>query len=359
MNANESLLPELKHGDALPPSSAVASTDRYTRTDMTRAASYTSPGPASDGLKVLTLDELLDYPFQEREVILEPWLTTQSLSMIHAWRGVGKTHVALNLAVAVATGGTFLNWSAPTPRRVLYLDGEMPGAALQDRAKMILGDRKGEMDLTHLRIVTPDAQPGSMPDLVTRAGQAVVEEVAMDVDLIIVDNISTLCRATGPENDAESWRAPQEWGLSMRRAGKSVLFIHHSGKRGTQRGSSKREDILDVVLNLTQPHDYSPDQGARFEIHYEKFRHAVGNEARAIEARLGTSNDGEAQWRWDYVRQPSTDEIVRLFGAGLTQDEIARRVQKDKSTVSRALTKARAEGRLSGALGPSGPDQVQ
>src|SRR5205807_1418487 len=41
-------------------------------------------------LKVLTLEELLRYPFPERELILGPWLTTQSLSMIHAWRGVGK-----------------------------------------------------------------------------------------------------------------------------------------------------------------------------------------------------------------------------------------------------------------------------
>src|SRR5437867_3298233 len=139
----------------------------------------------------------------------------------------------------------------------------MPGAALQARAKNILAGRSNSVDLSLLEIVTPDAQPSAMPDLVTRDGQASVESIALKSDVIIVDNISTLCRATGPENDAESWRAPQEWALRMRRLGKSVLFIHHSGKGGGQRGSSKREDTLDVVIHLRKPEDYTPDQGAR------------------------------------------------------------------------------------------------
>jgi RecA-family ATPase len=53
--------------------------------------------------------------------------------MLYAWRGVGKTHVALGIGFAVASGGTFLGWQATAPRRVLYLDGEMPGASLQSR----------------------------------------------------------------------------------------------------------------------------------------------------------------------------------------------------------------------------------
>lgn len=72
-------------------------------------------------VKVLTLDELLLFPFPKQEPILAPWLTTQSLAMIHAWRGVGKTHVALNIAMAIARGGSFLNWHAPKARSVLYL----------------------------------------------------------------------------------------------------------------------------------------------------------------------------------------------------------------------------------------------
>jgi RecA-family ATPase len=45
--------------------------------------------------------------------------------MLYGQRGLGKTHVALGIAYAVASGGAFLRWRAPVPRRVLYVDGEM------------------------------------------------------------------------------------------------------------------------------------------------------------------------------------------------------------------------------------------
>lgn len=42
--------------------------------------------------------------FKMREVILEPWLHSQDLCMVFAARGIGKTHFALSIAYAVATG---------------------------------------------------------------------------------------------------------------------------------------------------------------------------------------------------------------------------------------------------------------
>ena len=34
---------------------------------------------------------------------------------------------------------------------------------------------------------------------------------------------------------------------------KTVLFVHHSGKGGQQRGTSRREDVLDTVIALRYP----------------------------------------------------------------------------------------------------------
>ncbi len=42
----------------------------------------------------------------------------------------------------------------------------------------------------------------------------------------------------------------QSWLISLRKSGAAVLIVHHSGKRGGQRGISKREGILDLVINL-------------------------------------------------------------------------------------------------------------
>jgi len=103
-----------------------------------------------------------------------------------------------------------------------------------------------------------------MPDLATAEGQLLIEGIITEAPLIIVDNISTLVRSTERENDAESWREVGAWALRMRQRGRSVLFVHHDGKTGEQRGTSKREDTLDSVIQLKRPADYAPDQGARY-----------------------------------------------------------------------------------------------
>ena len=73
--------------------------------------------------------------------------------MLSAFRGVGKTQVAIGIAHAVATGGAFLHWNAPLPRHVLYVDGEMPGADLQERLRMFCPVTSGR-----LRILPMDEQ---------------------------------------------------------------------------------------------------------------------------------------------------------------------------------------------------------
>jgi hypothetical protein len=75
--------------------------------------------------------------------------------------------------------------------------------------------------------------------------------------VIFVDNISTLAR-TGRENEAESTSA----GVGARAAtrGRSVVFVHHAGKGGAQRGTSRREDVLDSVIALRRPQDYQADK---------------------------------------------------------------------------------------------------
>ena len=40
----------------------------------------------------LEIGELLSYSFPLQEPLLGPWLRKQSLAMVHAWRGIGKTH---------------------------------------------------------------------------------------------------------------------------------------------------------------------------------------------------------------------------------------------------------------------------
>lgn len=291
------------------------------------------------------IHEFLSRELPPREEILSPWLTTQSLSMIYAWRGVGKTHAALGIAYAVASGGKFLErWEAKKPCEVLYVDGEMSAAALQERLSAIVASSPKEPATGMLRIVTPDLQSGAMPDLATLEGQAEVNAVIGTAELIILDNLSCLARRGGRENDAESWLSVAEWVLTLRQQGKSVLFIHHAAKGGQQRGTSKREDLLDTVICLKRPPDYQPRDGAVFEVHYDKARGLAGDAVEPFEAKLTTDHHGAQSWATRSLTESTLDRVVELANEGLTKSEIATELDIHKSNISRAWRKAEELG---------------
>lgn len=317
--------------------------------------------PYGHPLLAVGLDDFIAMTLPTREPILSPCLMTQSLAMIYGWRGIGKTHVSLNVCYAVACGSQYLNWQAEKPRRVLLVDGEMPATALQERFAAIIASNGAVPAPGFLTIVTPDLQQGAMPDLSTEAGQQAISDAAdkADAELIVIDNLSCLVRGGARENDAESWVSVSEWALRQRQLGRSVLFIHHSGKNGQQRGTSKREDLLDVVIALRRPADYDPADGACFEIHYEKARHLSGSDVEPIEAKLTVHEQGMSTWAWRPVSESTHDRVVSLANEGLTQSEIAAELNIHRSTVMRIWRKADDEGLLEQKVTAKGANQYQ
>jgi len=81
-------------------------------------------------LVAVPVEELLAQEIKQREMLLDPLLPEQGLAMLYAYRGIGKTFLALGMAAAIASGARFLRWYAARPRRVLYVDGELPAATL-------------------------------------------------------------------------------------------------------------------------------------------------------------------------------------------------------------------------------------
>lgn len=296
-------------------------------------------------LRALDVHDLATMQFKMREVILEPWLHSQDLCMVFAARGIGKTHFALSVTYAIASGGSFAKWNAPTARRVLYLDGELPGGVMQKRLLMHCPDK--EPAKGYLRIFTPDLLPESrtLPDLGTFEGQEAIEPlIEDDTEVVVIDNLSCWVRS-GRENEAESWQPVADWILSLRRRGIAVLLIHHGGKNGQQRGTSKREDLLDVVIGLSRPADYEPTQGAVFVAEFTKARNLTGTEQESLELALCGDED-RAVWKWKTVDASTYERVATLAKEGLRPNEIAAELEINKSTVSRHLRKARESGHL-------------
>jgi AAA domain len=75
-------------------------------------------------------------------------------------------------------------------------------------------------------------------------GQRELERHLDGVDLLILDNLSTL--TNGSEGASDAWLPMQNFLLRLRRRGVAVLLVHHAGVNGRQRGTSRREDALDT-----------------------------------------------------------------------------------------------------------------
>ena len=296
-------------------------------------------------ISAVALEAFLMTKIPPRETLLAPWLAAQSIGMIFAQRGVGKTHFGAAVAYAVASGGKFLKWQAPKPRRVLYVDGEMAAVIMQERLAGIAAGADREPPKDFFRLVTPDLQESFIPDLATIEGQEAADRILAGAEFVVFDNISSLFRS-GEENTAESWATAQAWALSLRRRGVSSLFIHHAGKGGQQRGTSRREDVMDTIVALRRPTDYRSVEGARFEIHFEKARGLCGEDTEPFEVRLETI-DGVGIWTMKNVEDTTTQRVAECLDLGLTIREVASELGISRSATHRHKKKAVELGFLS------------
>ena len=89
---------------------------------------------------VVTSSQLRDLHLIPRKRLLGDWFCEGDLGFIFAFRGVGKTWLALAIAQTLSTGGKLGDWQAPAPVKVLYVDGEMPPDLMRDRCGGLQGN---------------------------------------------------------------------------------------------------------------------------------------------------------------------------------------------------------------------------
>lgn len=89
----------------------------------------------------------------------------------------------------------------------------------------------------------------------------------------MLDNLSSLFRGV-EENSADDWEVILAWLLKCRRYGISVVIIHHSGKDGSQRGTSRREDAAawSIKLDAVGREDVAEGE-IKFQAIFTKVRH--------------------------------------------------------------------------------------
>jgi hypothetical protein len=297
--------------------------------------------------------ELATLDLPERETILDPILDSKSIALLYGPRGLGKTFVALGIAWAAASGGSFLGiawaaasggsflgWRAGRPHRVVYVDGEMAAVDLRRRLALFGPTPPG------LDFILADLGRDAMPDLGHYEGQCRLMESWGWPDLVVLDNLTTLVgRRTG---DPDRWHQFEQFLMLQRRYGRAVLMLHHANKKGLQRGTSRREDVVDLVMAIRRPAGYRAREGARFEIHFEKARGLHGAAVQPLEAQLVAEGDGTAgtAWRWQPAPEHPIEKTARLLRKGVKVADIAARLGVSVATAYRLRQSAGDLGRL-------------
>ena len=280
--------------------------------------------------RLIRARDLMVADLPERRVLIDPLFTNKTLALLYGPRGLGKTFVAMGIAWAAASGGSFLGWQASRPMRVVYLDGEMAATEMRDRLALF-----GPVPETLMFMLADLGTAAAIPDLGTQRGQ--VDLLALlppdRPHLLVIDNLASLVGFRS--KDPDPWRTVQRFLMMLRRHRTAVLVVHHANKQGHQRGTSRREDIVDLVMAIRRPADYQPSEGARFELHFEKTRSLHGTAIEPIEARLTVDADGRAQWSWTRTEAQEFDRVAALLHDGLNPNQIARELGISKSKAYR------------------------
>jgi hypothetical protein len=200
--------------------------------------------------RLLSLADIRALP--DIEPLIEGVIDHGTVSVLAGESGKGKTFLALDWALHVATG-----WSAWHGHRVRR------GKVLYIAAEGVYGLRKRLAAWEHVYGVVPDGQMtviGSAVQLAASGDLAGLVHVAGSYDLVVIDTLSRT--AAGLEENSATDMATYVDACyqirdAARSAGRTVLVIHHAGRdKSRERGSTAIKANVDgqIMLEAEDPH---------------------------------------------------------------------------------------------------------
>jgi hypothetical protein len=137
-------------------------------------------------------------------------------------------------------------------------------------------------------------------------------------------------------------------------------MLHHVSKEGSQRGTSAREDNLDISILLKMPNDYTPEDGCRFICHFSKARIATKDLPLIsdTEFKLVEQDSGHLTWEWKNVKKERKKEILKMLDDGLDYETITKNLGITKGYISRIRKDALSQGLITPEGKLTGPGSL-
>ena len=288
--------------------------------------------------------ELKTLKLSPRLIVIDDWCFQGDLGFVFARRGLGKSWLGMYVAHCLATGHDIGPWKVPHHHKILYIDGEMSPNEIQWRDQ-VLGEPTA--NLTYINHEILFERSGRIMNLADSELQDAIIDLCKKQGhtILFLDNLSTLVSGID-ENKTIDWERILPWLLRLRREHITVFFIHHAGRSGEMRGSSKREDPSAWIISLREPKN-DPEgetEGAHFISVFTKNRNAPQT-PKSLEWNFTPVAENEILIR--YEQSQPLDVFRELVASGVNQcSEIAEEMDCSKGMVSRLARRAETAGWL-------------
>jgi len=297
---------------------------------------------------VITTQEFHSLEFPKRAEHLHPWFKEASIILIAGDRGIGKSFFGHLIANSIRQGKACGPWECHLSAPILLVDGEMAINDLQERSEMLGLNTDGLSPLYLYSDALANQSGISRAHLVNEGWREQVKSIilARHIKILILDNLASLAAGLD-ENVKKDWDPINQWLIDLRFHGVSTIMEHHTGKAGSQRGTSAREDNLDISILLKRANDYIPEDGCRFIASFIKAR--VSQDSLSLigdtEFQLEQTSDGKYEFKTKNIRKALKEDIIRMLGEGTKQTKIAEALHIDKGYVSR-IAKGVKDGKI-------------
>jgi hypothetical protein len=225
-------------------------------------------GPAP--LRLMSLKDLLALP--PKEWLIHEMLQDGDLAVAYGPSGEGKTFVALDMALCVATG-TFWHGHAVRSGPVIYIAAE-GSRGIRNRVRAWAGEQLQDVTSplhTRFYCVPEAVQLRTELDRLIDA----VRHLDPKPKLIVVDTLARSIVGLEENSATEMGEALHACGELQRATGATVLLIHHTGKgegKDVERGSSALRAAADSMIIVRR------DDADMIHVEVTKQKEAEGGE---------------------------------------------------------------------------------